>query len=69
MLAKLIYNDPKTRLKLLAKTFKTKEEYHSICIKDAQLEMKAIDIGKLKYVGQVRYMQVYQKTEDNQSSS
>ena len=48
---------------------KTKGEYERLCIKDAELEFQAKEFGTLKYMGQVRTLEVYGTVQpkDNES--
>ena len=51
--------NPKVYLALLSKLIKTKGEYERLCIKDGELEFRAIETGTLKFMGQVRTLEVY----------
>ena len=58
-LGREICPNPKVTLALLSKMIKTKGEYERLCIKDGELEFRAIEFGTLKYMGQVRTLEVY----------
>jgi len=48
-------------LDLLAKIDKTVEEYEYLSLKDSELSFKAIELGQLKYIGQVRIIPQYNR--------
>ena len=53
----------------MAKLDKTTAEYERLCLKDAELSFKAMEIGSLKYMGQVRMVPVYGSSEISGSPS
>ena len=38
------------------------EDYQALCLQDNQLSFRVMDQGQLKYIGQVRMMEVYQES-------
>ena len=76
-LGRQLCRHPKQALNLLRKIDKSKEEYErkfkllylqfcyfvGLCLRDGELNIKAIEFGSLKYMGQVRLNAVYQTSD------
>jgi hypothetical protein len=66
-LTKIMCPDIRKTLNLLAKNDKTLQDYEALCIKDSELSFKAMEIGSLKYVGQVRMIPIHGRNPSNTS--
>lgn len=62
-LGRQLCRHPKQALNLLRKIDKSKEDYERLCLRDGELNIKAIEFGSLKYMGQVRLNAVYQTND------